>query len=872
MSNFVVRDQARPRRAHFAAIGIGLIVLLNLAVTSASATINTAMLDNGTCGHNMQLGWDPTASQNNLPWFLLTGDGAGSVYTLKVDSVTFGTFTANAAGNVCANVTTALPDGAHQLTGTESSPHSGAITPFNFSVDTVRPLVPSAPLLSPSTNSGDPNDNVTSFRQVLMTGTATPGVQVVLKNTMVNPQAVIGTGMTDADGHYAITTIQLNGGIVRVIAWPVDGAGNTSVVGSNAFIMIVDWTAPVAPTPTLDPASDTEPIGDNTTTIATPVIRGNGEGTLTIALSVDGVPVGTTISDYNGNWSYTLPTQSTGTHAIRAGATDVAGNVGPISNPLSLTIGQAVTATVPSAPTLVSATPDHTIVTLAWTAPASNGGSPITGYTATASPGGAICTSAGLGCTVGGLANGTSYSFTVTATNAVGTGAASNALSATPRTVPGAPTLTSATPGNGQRRAGLDRARPPTAARRSPATPRPPARAARPARRAGLGCTVSGLTNGTTYSFTVTATNAAGTGPASNALSATPVAAGHRARRTDPHLGHAPATPASPWPGPPPPPTAARRSPATRSTAARPAAPSSCTPRPPPDRLHRRSAVNGTPTTTGQRRQHGRHGRRLERAVGHPARPSPARRPSSRPPPATRSVALAWTAPASNGGAPITGYTATASPGGATCTSAAPRLHGQRPDQRDRLLVHRDRGQRAPAPVPPRTPVGHAGRPGHRARRPDLTAPRAGNGQVALAWSAPASNGGSPITGYTATASPGGATCSSTRPRLHRRWPHQRHQLLVHRHRHQRGRHRRRLERPVSATPRRPCPAPRRLTSATRRQRPASAWPGPRPPRTAARRSPATPPPPAPAARPARARASAARSAASPTAPATRSR
>ncbi len=63
----------------------------------------------------------------------------------------------------------------------------------------------------------------------------------------------------------------------------------------------------------------------------------------------------------------------------------------------------------------------------------SNGGSAITGYTATASPGGATCTTTGgLGCTVGGLSSLTTYSFTITATNGVGTGPASNALSATP--------------------------------------------------------------------------------------------------------------------------------------------------------------------------------------------------------------------------------------------------------------------------------------------------------------------------------------------------------------------------------------------------------------------------------------------------------
>src|SRR6185312_9953702 len=121
---------------------------------------------------------------------------------------------------------------------------------------------------------------------------------------------------------------------------------------------------------------------------------------------------------------------------------------GPASNALS-----ATPRTVPGAPTLNTATPGNTQVSLSWSAPASDGGNAITAYTATASPGGAKCATAGAtSCTVNGLTNGVAYSFTVTATNAAGTGAPSNALSATPvaaATVPGAPTLNTATPGNG---------------------------------------------------------------------------------------------------------------------------------------------------------------------------------------------------------------------------------------------------------------------------------------------------------------------------------------------------------------------------------------------------------------------------------------
>jgi fibronectin type III domain protein len=79
----------------------------------------------------------------------------------------------------------------------------------------------------------------------------------------------------------------------------------------------------------------------------------------------------------------------------------------------------------------VTATAGNASATVSFTAPASNGGSPITSYTVTASPGGATATGSASPITVTGLTNGTSYTFTVTATNAIGTGppsAASNAV------------------------------------------------------------------------------------------------------------------------------------------------------------------------------------------------------------------------------------------------------------------------------------------------------------------------------------------------------------------------------------------------------------------------------------------------------------
>jgi hypothetical protein len=107
--------------------------------------------------------------------------------------------------------------------------------------------------------------------------------------------------------------------------------------------------------------------------------------------------------------------------------------------------GGGSTATVPGAPTIGSATAGNGSASIAFTAPASNGGSTITGYTATCAASGAT-TLTGTGTaspiTVSSMTNGTTYSCSVTATNAVGTSAASAAVSVSPSEGSGSSTST----------------------------------------------------------------------------------------------------------------------------------------------------------------------------------------------------------------------------------------------------------------------------------------------------------------------------------------------------------------------------------------------------------------------------------------------
>ena len=82
-----------------------------------------------------------------------------------------------------------------------------------------------------------------------------------------------------------------------------------------------------------------------------------------------------------------------------------------------------------AAPGSVTATAGSGQAAVSWAVPVYSGGAAITSYTATASPSGTTCTvtAPATSCTITGLVNGTSYTFTVTATNATGTSPASAA-------------------------------------------------------------------------------------------------------------------------------------------------------------------------------------------------------------------------------------------------------------------------------------------------------------------------------------------------------------------------------------------------------------------------------------------------------------
>jgi hypothetical protein len=210
----------------------------------------------------------------------------------------------------------------------------------------------------------------------------------------------------------------------------------------------------------------------------------------------------------------------------------VTGTNGAGTGPPSTASNSVVPTGPPGAPSEVTALAGDGQATVAFAAPASEGGSAISAYTVTAADsttdgnGGQTCTwTAGpLTCTVAGLTNGDSYTFTVTATNSVGTGPASAASNpVTPVTLPGAPESPAATAGGAS--ATVTWSEPTSDGGSIISTYTVTAVDATTAANGGqtctwtsgpLSCTVAGLTNGDSYTFTVTAANAVGTGPASD--------------------------------------------------------------------------------------------------------------------------------------------------------------------------------------------------------------------------------------------------------------------------------------------------------------------------------------------------------------------
>jgi fibronectin type 3 domain-containing protein len=195
--------------------------------------------------------------------------------------------------------------------------------------------------------------------------------------------------------------------------------------------------------------------------------------------------------------------------------------------------GAQTTATVPGAPTGLTATAGDGFVDLAWAAPDSDGGAAIEYYNVyrgTASGGEsfyASTTDASTTFTDSSVTNGTEYFYEVAAVNTIGESPVSNEVSETPATVPGAPTGLTATAGDGEV---LLNWSPPDSDGGSPITGYNVYRGTASGGESFYASTTdasttftdSSVTNGTEYFYEVAAVNTIGESDVSDEVSATP--------------------------------------------------------------------------------------------------------------------------------------------------------------------------------------------------------------------------------------------------------------------------------------------------------------------------------------------------------------
>ncbi len=257
-----------------------------------------------------------------------------------------------------------------------------------------------------------------------------PGAPTVGTATAGNQQASVAFTAPASNGGATITgyTVTSNPGSITATgsASPVTVSG---LANGTAYTFYVTATNSVGAGVASAASNSVTPKGTQTITFSNPGTR-NFDTSPTLTASSSSTLAVTFTSSTAGICTISsggvLTFISTGTCTIDA---DQTGDGVYLAAP---TVSQSfsVSAVVPTAPVIGSATAGDEQATISFTAPASNGGAPITGYTVTSSPGNVTATGAASPITVTGLSNGTAYTFTVTASNSMGAGTASAATAA----------------------------------------------------------------------------------------------------------------------------------------------------------------------------------------------------------------------------------------------------------------------------------------------------------------------------------------------------------------------------------------------------------------------------------------------------------
>ncbi|MCS9452647.1 Ig-like domain-containing protein [Pseudomonas aeruginosa] len=233
-----------------------------------------------------------------------TAEAGATVILTDGNGNPIGQVTADGSGNWAFTPATPLANGtvinalAQDAAGNTSGPAS----------TTVDSVAPATPVLDPSNGT-------------VISGTAEAGATVILTDGGGNP---IGQATADGSGNWSFTpgTPLTNGTVINAVAQ--DAAGNTSGPVSTT----VDAVAPA--TPVIDPSNGVELSGTAEPGVRVILTDGNGN------------PIGQTLADGSGNWTFTPGTPLANGTVVNATASDPTGNT---SAPASTTVDTVAPAT-----------------------------------------------------------------------------------------------------------------------------------------------------------------------------------------------------------------------------------------------------------------------------------------------------------------------------------------------------------------------------------------------------------------------------------------------------------------------------------------------------------------------------------------------